>query len=325
MTELKLNVLNMLIWKSTRFSLASLSLLAGLLLVISPVAYATSASTQYSSDAWTITCSLSSQSAEPGAHLTLKLEISAKETSYDFELWVSPTSPLSVSREGSQDSHVKYSQLLAGERHLETFTISVPNTVKDSEIYGINIKAQSFSSPPLLGAIRLPGLPPDFQIDTSTQSESMFTVTIVTVAVLTMGQASVPNSVTRGDTFTASATVVNSGTGTAKAASLAISTSSGLEVLGVTGFTNGTDIQPGQTADIVISMRALQEGSQKIDIALTSPNIKPLVQDFQINVAQTSAEQLTRFVQSSAFSLVILVVAAFAALALYLRSRRTEY
>lgn len=315
----------MSIGKPSRLSLRSSFLLVGLLLLTSPVAYAPSTQMQYSSDAWTIGCNLSSQSPEPGVHLTLNVEISAKETSYDFELWVSPTPPLSATKEGSQDSHVKYSQLIAGERHLETFTINVPSTVKESEVYGIDIKAQSFSSAPLLGAIRLPGLPPDFQVDTSAHPESMFKVTIVTVAVLTMGQASVPNSVTRGDTFTASATVVNSGTGTAKAASLVISTSSGLEVLGVTGFTNGSDIQPGQTADIVISMRALQEGFQKMDMALTSPNIKPLVQEFQINVAQTPAEQLTRFVQSSTFMVVIGAVVAFAALALYLRSRRTEY
>lgn len=307
-------------------SLVAVIILTTLALTASPIAYSSSSgSKEYSSDAWIVSCNLSSQSAQSGARLTLDIEISAKKTSYDFELWVSPSSPLSVTLEGSQDSHLKYPQLLAGERHLETFTIAIPSTVKESEIYGINIKAQSFSSPPLLGAIRLPGLPPDFQIDTSSKPESMFTVTIITVAALALGQASVPNSVTRGDTFTASITLVNTGTGTAKAGTLSISTSSGLEVLDVTGFINGSDIRPGQAADIMISLRALEEGAQKIDLSLSSPNAKPFAQEFQIDVAQTPAEQVTEFLQSSAFILLIVAAVAFVAIALYLRRNQSEY
>jgi hypothetical protein len=323
---LKLNVLNMLTREAKLSSPASVILLAVLtLMMTSPITYASSVSREYSSNAWTISCNLSSESAEPGTSLTLNVEIGAKKTSYDFELWVSPTSPLSVTLEGSQDSHLKYSQLLAGERHLEAFTINVPTTVKDGEIYGININAQSFSSPPLLGAIRLPGIRPDFQIDTSSQPESMFKVTVVTVAVLAVGQASFPNSVARGDTFTVSITLLNTGTGTAKAGSVAISASSGLEVLDVTGFVNGSDVQPRQTVNVVISLRALQEGPQKIDLALTSPNAKPLVQEFQIEVAETPSEQLVGFVQSTTFIVIVVAVIALGALALYVRRERAGY
>jgi len=260
-----------------------------LAIVAHPVSAATT-SNQFSTDAWIVKYALSSSNAEPGSSLSLRVEIEAKKTTYDFELWVVPSSPLTLRRQGSDDAHVKYTQFSAGERHIELFTISVPTSVKHSEIYAVNIKAQSFASPAALGVIRLPGVVPDYSYDTANDPVRMLSVTIVTLPRLALSVPSSRISVRRGDELTVKATVSNTGTGTAEGAKLIIDAPHGIELIELSGFTNEIDIKPSQTLSITLILRAATEGDFLVRLTISCRNGEPASQAVSVRVEAPPSE-----------------------------------
>jgi len=306
-------------------SLKLLFVVFTLLLVTTNYVCAIEVSREFSSDGWKVRYVLSSDAAEPSSLLTLNLEIEAKMNSYDFELWVSPTPPLTVSRQGSSDPHVKYSEFKAGERHLEVFTISVPSTVKEKEIYSITIRAQSFSSPAAFGAVRLPGLPPDYQYDTSSDPSKMLFVRITVIPHLVVGETSAPASVTRGDTFSVTITFANKGTGVAEAGRILVSSSIGLKLLSVTGFTNGSNIQPGHSVVLTLSLQAVKDGAQSLDTVLMSSNADSAKQSIQIDVRKPLIEQMDQFLKSSLFAIMLILIIIFGAIVIYRKLHSNVY
>jgi len=300
-----------------------------ILAILAPPVSAAATSNQFSTDAWIVRYVLSSSTAEPGSSLSLRVEIEAKKTSYDFELWVVPSSPLTLQRQGSDDAHVKYSQFSAGERHIELFTILVPTSVKHSEIYAINIKAQSFASPAALGVIRLPGVAPDYSYDSANDPVRMLSVTIVTLPRLALSAPSSRISVKRGNEFTVKATVSNTGSSIAEVAKLIVDAPHGIELVEVSGFTNGTDIKPSQTLSITLILRATKEGDFPVRLTISCRNGEPASQAVSVKVEAPPSEPTTNrpvewvwLIVPLAFviPLVVLVLLFFSS-----RRRRSRY
>jgi hypothetical protein len=280
-------------------------------------ALASSVSNSFSTDGWIVTYDLSSSSAEPGSALSLQVEIHALKTSYTFELEVVVPAPLSIKHQGSDDPVVRFSQLTEGEQRLESFSITVLGSVKVGEIYTINFKAKSSATKPIVPGVY--PLWPDFQFDTSSVPAKSLSVSVVGLARLAIGQAIYQRSVTRGDIFTVSVPLSNTGTGTAKSANLKVAISEGLRLNSVSGFINGSDIAPGQTVQLTIVVLAVREGTELLELTLSSQSAQIAKQSLSVEVKAPLDESVGQWVSDYWWLILIAFLGVLALVYLALR------
>jgi len=167
---------------------------------------------------------LSSGEAEPGSELTLNVTIDSKVLNYDFELWIEPSEPLSVTKDG----YIHYSELSVGERRKETFVVNVPASVEEDETYVIHLSTQSHDNlPGLLGRL---GDPVEYFFDTTDNIGYALETTIVLRAGLVISDISIGAPTISSIKFTFTVAVENDGTGLASNVEAGIDLPEGLSL-----------------------------------------------------------------------------------------------
>jgi hypothetical protein len=278
-------------------------------------------SNKFATGAWIVKYSLASTAVQPGSAATVNVEVDALKTTYDFQLWVMAPAPLSVQHGSTNDNSIQYDQLNQGDMRLESFLLAVPSTVAVGETYVINIKVQSYSNKPVvlgpLGAISVSG--PDFHFDTTSDQSKSMSLDIVGLPQLSIQTNQNPTQVTRGDSFTISASLANKGTGPANPATLFVSISSGLQLNSISGFVNGSGISPGQTIQLTLNLQATQSGAQTIELKLASPQAEPAGLDIPLTVNVPLTDQLSQAISTYWWAILTLLLSL---VALYGLARR---
>jgi len=228
---------------------------------------------------------------------------------YDFELWVKPGAPLTV-----DNGHIHIDLLSAGDIRQVGFTITVPTSTQQGEVYVINLRAQSYSSPPpIWGRI---GQNPDNVIDTTANSQYALQIHIITTPILTI--ASFTESATTaniGDTVTLTATITNTGTETVKnvTATLKLDPTISLQA-GQLSHPIG-DLARGQSVTVTWSVNPSSSGSYSVLLYVSASNHQTITgsQSLTVNVP---------FWQNQSLVIPLLLVCAFFIIVLVATTRR---
>ncbi len=268
-----------------------------------------------STPAWTIHYSLSAKTAQPGGQMRMNLEIDVQKQVYDFDLQVNPGAPLTV-----DNGHIHFSSLSVGDIRKENFTINIPVTVQQGEVYVINFKAQSFPDPAtILG--RPPWESPDNVYDTTLKPEDALQVAIFAQPLLAISSFTVSSSTpTVGDSVTATLTLENTGTAPV------LNVNATIQLPASISLTQGEPTQllvslaPGQSQSISWTFIPKAAGSYSIFLWVSSSNQKTVSGSQAITVNPSLWQQITTS-GSLATAIFVLIVLFF----IFMILRRRQY
>jgi uncharacterized repeat protein (TIGR01451 family) len=259
--------------------------------------------------AWTLDYRLSSDTAQPGSQVQFSAVITVVKQVYDFELWVNPGPPLTV-----DNGHIHIDSLSAGDIRQVAFTITVPTSTQQGDVYVLNFRAQSYSNPaPIWGRI---GQNPDTVVDTTTNSQYALQIHIITTPILTIASfGESATTVNVGDTVTLTATITNTGTGTVKdvTATLKLDPTISLQA-GQLSHPIG-DLTKGQSVTVTWSINASSSGTYSILLYVSASNHQTV----------TGSQSLTvtvPFWQDQSLVIPLLLVGAFLIIVLIAITRR---
>jgi len=259
--------------------------------------------------AWVIDYKLSSDTAQPGSQVQFSVVITVVKQVYDFELWVNPGAPLTV-----ENGHIHIDLLSAGDIRQVAFTITVPTSTQQGDVYVVNFRAQSYSNPaPIWGRI---GQNPDTVIDTTTNSQYALQIHIITTPILTITSfAESATAVNVGDTVTLTATITNTGTGTVKnvTATLKLDPTISLQA-GQLSHPIG-DLVKGQPVTVTWSINPSSSGTYSVLLYVSASNHQTITgsQTLTVNVP---------FWQNQSLWIPLVLVVAFFIIVLIAITRR---